>query len=210
MWRGAMWVVVMLALSVGALTCFIQHTEPDVPAYLRGMGGDFTLRSAHGPVSLHDFRGKVGLLYFGYTHCPDACPMALSVIARALRGMSAAQRDRVYALFVSVDPKRDTPEHLQAYTAFFDRRIIGLTGTTRQLTALAVKYRMDFEVPQAPADAAYTVRHSRFIYLLDAEGRVVALFDEKTPSARLRRALRRWLYAASVRRMWKDTQGERR
>jgi len=194
--RTGLFAVSMLVVFVLSPQVLMQRMQPAVPAYLAGMGGDFTLLSAGGPVSLHDFRGKVGLLYFGYTHCPDACPMALASMARAMRGLPPDLEARVYGLFVSVDPRRDTPRHLHDFTAFFDRRIVGITGSPAQLAALASKYRMDFQVPDAPADASYAVAHSRFIYLIDAMGRVVQLFDEKTPSERMRRAMQRWLQAA--------------
>jgi protein SCO1/2 len=166
---------------------------PAVPAYLAQMGGNFTLKSATGTVHLSDFRGKVGLLYFGYSHCPDVCPAALSVMAQAMRQIPQTQAGRIYGLFVSVDPRRDTPSYLQRYVSFFDARMVGATGTPAQLSALAGDWKMDFSVPDVSADSHYSVSHSNFIYLINAQGQVVALFDEKTLPDEMALWMRRWL-----------------
>jgi len=185
--------LLMLSGFIAAGMIYVQHLQPKIPAYLATMGGDFTLQSATGPVRLSDFHGKVGLLYFGYSHCPDVCPAALSVMAQAMRQIPKAQAAYIYGLFISVDPRRDTPVYLQRYVSFFDARMIGVTGTPTQLAALADDWNMDFEVPAAPADSQYTVSHSNFIYLINTQGRVVGLFDEKTPPDEMARWMRRWL-----------------
>jgi protein SCO1/2 len=89
-------------------------------------GGDFTLSSSAGRVSLTDFRGKVVLIYFGYTWCPDICPLNLSCLSLALDGLTPREREQVQVLFVSVDPDRDTPQRLHRYTAHFAPDILGL------------------------------------------------------------------------------------
>ncbi len=169
-----------------------QRLVPSVPAALTGLGGDFTLQSFWGPVSLHDFQGKVVLLYFGYTHCPDACPAALGTMARALRMVPGHWREQVAGVFISVDPARDTPERLRDYVRFFDARIVGLTGTRRMLQEVAHRWRADFSLP-AQRGAHYAVEHSTFIYLVNADGQVVGLFDERTASEEMALAMQRWL-----------------
>ena len=192
-WKTGLAALLMLGCIVGAAGLYAQRLQPSIPAYLARMGGDFALQSATGTVHLHDFRGKVGLLYFGYSHCPDVCPAALSVMARAMQQMPQALADRVYALFVSIDPRRDTPAHLQRYVSFFDPRMTGVTGTPQQLAALAADWRLEYVVPKAAADSQYTVSHSNFIYLINAQGQVVALFDEKTSPDAMASLMRRWL-----------------
>ena len=102
---------------------------PALPTTSAPTGGDFTLQSATGPVTLKDYRGKVVLLYFGYTYCPDICPTSLTATAQALGQLAPAELARVQTLFVSVDPERDTPARLKDYGAFFHPSIIGVTGT---------------------------------------------------------------------------------
>ncbi len=179
--------------AVGITAWLLEMQKPSVPPALQGMGGDFRLESATGPVSLHDFRGKVMLVFFGYTHCPDVCPAALGVIASAMQQMEASQAGRVGGIFISVDPQRDTPALLNKYVSFFDKRIRGLTGTREQLDQVAAQWRVDYEVPEHPADANYEVEHTNFIYLVNRDGKVVDLFDEQTDPALIADRMRPWL-----------------
>jgi protein SCO1/2 len=167
----------------------MQRAEPHIPPWLQSLGGDFTLQSADGAVSLHDYHGRLVLLYFGYTHCPDACPMALSVIATALK--SAPPHDAA-GIFISLDPRRDTPAILHDYTAFFHPDLIGLTADAATLASIAGQWRVSYHVPDASDNPFYTVDHSTFIYLINRHGKVVALFNEKTPMQDIQRAMRLW------------------
>lgn len=120
-------------------------------------------------VTQADYRGKIVLLYFGYTFCPDVCPTTLSNLARALTRIGHdAQQVRV--LFVTVDPNRDTPPLLAAYVKNFAPQIEGLRGTADQLAALARRYRVVYSVTPATKDQPYEVTHSSAIYVFDAVG----------------------------------------
>ncbi|MGH7119563.1 MAG: SCO family protein [Acetobacteraceae bacterium] len=121
-------------------------------------------------VTAERFRGKVALLYFGYTNCPDVCPMTLHNIAVAL-GKLGKNADRVRALFVTVDPHRDTLAVLRKYTHLFAPEIIGLRGTADQLAALASRYHIGYSVSPATGSHPYEVNHSAGIYVFDARGR---------------------------------------
>jgi protein SCO1/2 len=101
--------------------------------------------------------------------------------------------DRVAGLFVSVDPRRDTPALLGQYASFFDKRIMGVTGTSQQLDKIAAAWRVDYAVPDQPADTNYSVEHSTFIYMVNPDGRIADLFDEKTDSALIAGKMRFWL-----------------
>ncbi|MDX8401586.1 MAG: SCO family protein, partial [Mariprofundaceae bacterium] len=162
-------------------------------------GGDFTLQSAAGAFHLHDLRGKVALVYFGYTHCPDACPMALGVMAAAMRALPPAWAERVAGVFVSLDPERDDPATLRDYAHFFDRRIIGVTGAPDHLARVARAWRVDWHVPAHAPGEDYAVDHSTFIYLVTPDGRVADVFDEKTEPAHLALAIKRWLLVGGAR-----------
>ncbi len=186
-------IAVVLISAVGISAWLLQMQKPTVPPALQGMGGDFQLESATGPVSLHDFRGKVMLVYFGYTHCPDVCPMALGVMADAMRQAGASQADQLGGIFISVDPRRDTPAILDHYAAFFDKRIRGLTGTREQLDKVTAKWRVDYAVPDQPAEANYEVEHTNFIYLVNPDGKIADLFDEETDPAFIADRIRPWL-----------------
>jgi len=185
-------IVVLIMAAAGLTMWLLEAQKPKVPAALQNMGGDFQLQSDSGPLGLSDFRGKTTLIFFGYTHCPDVCPMALGVMAEAMRQAGESVADRVAGIFISVDPQRDTPDLLGQYVTFFDTRIRGLTGTHAQLKKIAKQWRVDFHLPDQPSDANYAVEHSNFIYLVNADGKVVNLFDEDTDPALIADSIRIW------------------
>ncbi|WPL19834.1 SCO1/SenC [Thiorhodovibrio winogradskyi] len=157
-------------------------------------GGDFVLQSATGPVGLADFRGKLVLLYFGYTACPDVCPTNLALTAMALRELTPEERARVQALFVSVDPQRDDPGHLKQYVEYFHPDIIGLTDKDARLRALAGRYGAVYRRSQDSGSAmGYLIDHSASTYLIDSAGRLRETLGHATPSAELVAILRRYL-----------------
>lgn len=121
------------------------------------------------PVTAADFRGKVVLLYFGYTNCPDVCPTTLYNIDRILRRLGPLAAGMRF-LFVTVDPDRDTPEVLAQYVGLFGPEIIGLRGDPDQLFSLARRYRVVFSVTKPTATTPYQVTHSAAIYVFDARG----------------------------------------
>ena len=121
-------------------------------------------------VTARDFRGKVMLLYFGYTNCQDVCPMTLHNIALVLKRLGK-EASRVRALFVTVDPHRDTLAVLRQYTHLFAPGIAGLRGTADRLAALARRYHLGYSVSPATASHPYEVTHSSAIYVFDAHGK---------------------------------------
>ncbi|MBZ0092468.1 MAG: SCO family protein [Sulfuricellaceae bacterium] len=131
---------------------------------------DFTLESADGPVSLHDFRGKVVLLYFGYTSCPDICPTSLSRMAQALSLLGREERDRVRVLLVTVDPERDTPARLKEYASFFSPNIIGLSGTPKTIARVAKQYGAAFHKHTVASSLGYVVDHTALVYVIGKNG----------------------------------------
>ena len=144
------------------------------------MGGDLRLKDPTGKDrSLADFRGKVVALFFGYTHCPDVCPTTLADMAKAMKLLGPDAKG-VQVLFVTVDPKRDTPEIMHAYVNAFDKRAVGLVGSDADVEALAKRYRSAFTREPDRGNGAYDVSHSSAIYFFDAEGKARLL---ATPSA---------------------------
>lgn len=141
------------------------------------LGGDFQLQSTvQDKAGLQAFRGKVVLLNFGFTQCPDVCPMVLTRMARVLDALGD-RRSAVQPLFVSFDPERDTLARLQEYLAYFGKDFIGMTGTPEQVAQVTKQYGVVY-LPQKSASAAGTLfAHGDHIYLLDQQGRVRALFS---------------------------------
>lgn len=132
----------------------------------------FSLTSDQGhPVTEQAFQHKVALVYFGYTHCPDVCPGTLARLMSALQKLGNDARD-VRILFISVDPARDTPKAMRAYVQAFDvRHIIGLTGSPRQIEALARRYRVSYQRAPGYSDQSYEVMHSPTVYIFDQNQR---------------------------------------
>jgi cytochrome oxidase Cu insertion factor (SCO1/SenC/PrrC family) len=137
-------------------------------------GGPFTLQDGDGrPVSDSDFRGKFMLVYFGYTFCPDACPTTLSEVADALDRLGA-KADHIQAIFVTVDPKRDTPAVVKQYAAAFSPRLIGLTGSQEQIDKVAEAYRVyHVEHRTGPGPDDYSIDHSSVLYLMGPDGKLM-------------------------------------
>ena len=137
-------------------------------------GGDFTLTSDQGPVNLGDHRGKVVLLFFGYTSCPDVCPLSLARIGACLSSLEARQAEQVSAMFITLDPERDTPERMSRYAGFFHPGIVGLTGDAEAIEDVTGRYGIGYERSLAPESAlGYSISHPDTILLIDAEGALV-------------------------------------
>lgn len=144
-------------------------------------GGDFTLNSADGSISLQDFRGKVVLLYFGYTKCPDVCPTSLSFLTQALNELAEEELQKVQAIFVSVDPKRDTPEILKEYAEYFHSNMIGVTGSEKEVAEVAALYGAQYyEVNLEGSAFGYSVNHSAVTYLITDDGTLRFIFPHAT------------------------------
>jgi len=167
----------------------------DVPLAAVPTGGDFTLDGPQGPVSLRDHAGKLVLLYFGYTYCPDICPTSLLVWQQALMALSPTEMTRVQPIFVSVDPERDTLERLADYTRFFHPSMIGLTGKQDQLKEIAGRYGAVFARVEGLSASGYTVDHSAMTYVVDARGQRVASLPHGSTAEQLLIEIRRHLPA---------------
>jgi len=150
------------------------------------IGGPFTLTSSDGSaVTEQTYRGKWLLVYFGYTFCPNTCPTTLLEITAALErlGPDAA---KVQPIFITVDPKRDTPDVMAKYTQSFDSRIVGLSGTPEQIAAVAQEYGV-YYVAHKSGDSAndYTMDHSTYLYVMDPQGQFMQAFDADTSANRI-------------------------
>ena len=135
-------------------------------------GKDFPLPDAQGQQrSIKDFAGKVVVVFFGYTQCPDVCPTTLQELTEA-KALLGEQGDRLQGVFVSLDPERDTPQVLQAYAQAFDPAMVALTGTEAQLTAVAKDFKVFFKKVEGRQPGSYTLDHSAGLYMYDPQGRL--------------------------------------
>jgi protein SCO1/2 len=150
------------------------------------VGGPFELTDHTGRVRTErDFRGQLMLVYFGFTYCPDICPADLQAIGLALDGLGG-DAARVQPLFVTVDPERDTSEHLAEYLPLFHPRLIGLTGSLDAIRKAASAYKVYFaKVPIGKEANDYTVDHTAFIYLMDRDGNYLGFFPPGTTADRM-------------------------
>jgi protein SCO1/2 len=169
-------VLVALLLVAGVGMIWFVQNQGDAEAALPGVsiGGPFALIDGAGrPVTDGDFRGKYMLVYFGYTFCPDVCPTTLNDVAQALDKLGP-RADRVQALFITVDPKRDTPAVVRQYAAAFSPRLMGLTGTPTQIAAVAREYRVYYaEHRTGPGANDYSMDHSSILYLMGPAGKFI-------------------------------------
>ena len=147
------------------------------------IGGPFKLVDQNGNlITDMELKGKPHLVFFGYTHCPDVCPTTLFDVSEILRALGK-DADRTGALFVTVDPERDTPAVIKDYLSSFDPHLSGLTGDPAAIAAVAKAYRVYFK--KVPLDqGGYTMDHTAIVYLMDKDGRFVSPFSlKRTPDA---------------------------
>jgi protein SCO1 len=188
----------VIGLAAGLLLAATGHPlraqEPDENQAARLMddlmwnrgpiGGPFALVDHTGkPRTDEDFRGKLLLIYFGYSYCPDVCPTDLQQIGLAIDGLGAGG-EAVQPLFITVDPGRDTVSHLVDYVPLFHPRLIGLTGSAEQIQRVAHAYKV-YYARYPPGSPDYVVDHSAFIYLVDEVGKYIGFFPPGTTAERM-------------------------
>lgn len=170
----------LAAVSCLAAACASQPQAEELPVL--PYGGDFTLTDHDGePFDLRSLRGRVVLVFFGYSFCPDVCPITLSKLATARRRLGAEWGD-AKVLYVTVDPERDTPDVLKADLQHFDVDALGLTGTRAEIDEVVDLYGAVYEITPTPGSAAeYAVAHTTWLYALDGMGRVRLRFSYEAP-----------------------------
>jgi len=154
---------------------------------------DFTLNDTGGVRrTLADYRGKVVVVFFGYTHCPDVCPTTMARLARA-RKLLGTDADRVQVLFVTLDPDRDTPQLLSRYVPAFDPSFVGLTGSKQQIEAAAREFKVFFAKVDGPTPDSYTLDHSSGCFVFDPRGHVRLFVRDSTEPDQIAADLKRLL-----------------
>jgi protein SCO1/2 len=138
--------------------------------------GDFDLLDHHGAKrQLSDYQGKVVILFFGYTHCPDVCPTAMADMAKMMK-LLGSDANQVQVLFVTLDPERDSQQVLAKYVPSFDERFVGLYGNAQQTAEVAKTYKVFFEKKDVAGKSGYTIDHSAGAFVFDKAGKVRIYF----------------------------------
>jgi len=181
-----------LVLVFGAIIHISGRSPSAIGPAIAAVGGPFHLEDQNGrPVSDEDVKGRPFLVFFGFTHCPEICPTTLFEMSEVIRQLGK-DADRIGALFITVDPERDTPAALKDYLASFDPHLRGLTGDPAAVNAAIKAYRVYAKkIPLEGGD--YTMDHTAVVYLMDKDGRFVAPFNLKRTPEAAAAELRRYL-----------------
>lgn len=181
------------ALAIGVFASVRMMAPPERPE----IGGyildaprllpEFSLTDANGnEITNESFKGDWSFLYFGYTYCPDVCPISLAELARVKREFETSLPDLSdHYYLVSVDPARDTPERLREYVSYFDPDFRGVSGKDEEIAKFALAAAVVYEVPESPEDENYIVGHSSSVTIIDPKGRVYAIFTQPHTAAQI-------------------------
>ena len=186
----------LFTISLLASAC--SPRAPEAPP-LEGasIGGTFTLTNQDGGrTSDRDFAGRYRLIYFGYTYCPDVCPVDLQQLAQGLRRFEKqdpARGAKVQPIFITVDPARDTPNVLKQYVAAFHPRLIGLTGSPEQIKDVAKRYGIFFAKHEVEGSSDYLMDHSRMAVLFGPDGKPIAIIPHDQGAEAVAAELQRWV-----------------
>ena len=169
--RKTVYFWIILVCFLGGILLAQQYLKQQGSGLIPGAGGDFTLQSDKGPVSLSDFKGKVVAIYFGYMSCPDICPTSLWNLSLAMNMLTAEQAEQVQGIIISLDPDRDSPRAMGMFVKGFFDTYIGLTDTKEVLDKVARQYSVVYEKVALEGSAmGYVLDHSSVIYLIDKSG----------------------------------------
>lgn len=136
------------------------------------VGGDFTVEILNEDLALKDLRGKVVVLYFGYTQCPDICPTSLALLTQALSEMNEEELTGLQSLFISVDPERDNTARLKEYTQYFHKNLLGATAEKEEIDRITKLYGASYRIVESNSAMGYMVDHSSYTYVIDKQGKL--------------------------------------
>jgi protein SCO1/2 len=185
-----------LLLAATLMTAACGRSEVEAPLAGARIGGPFTLTDQDGrSVSDTQFAGKYRLIYFGYSYCPDVCPVDLQKLMQGLRLVEKedpALGARIQPLFITIDPTRDTPAVLKQYVAAFHPRLIGLTGSESEIAAVAKEFAIYYKRATNDASTDYLVDHARQAMLFGPDGAPLALIPQEESAEKIATELKRW------------------
>ncbi len=180
--RLGLWIVVIVAAGLLAGRLYLADNDTSLAGRTGGPGGPFTLTAHTGEkISDTDFLGQYMLVYFGYSFCPDVCPLDLQKLSVALYSLEKQGYDTtpIQPLFISIDPERDTVEELAGFLPDFHPRMLGLTGTLEEITAVARNYKVYFAKREQPGTTDYLMDHQAVIFVMGPDGNYVRLFSSR-------------------------------
>lgn len=163
-------------IGISAGLYFIEdENNTESPLAKMNIGGNFMLHAADEDIYLTDYKGKVVLMFFGYTSCPDICPTTLFTLGSVLNKLAEEEAEKVKILFISVDPERDTPEIIDKYTQYYHADILGISGSKQEIDAVVKQYASAYRKIKSDSAIGYLVDHSSAIYLVNPDGDLVNL-----------------------------------
>lgn len=185
----AVFVIVAIIIAVGGRYVILGGHDSAAAA----IGGPFTLTNHKGEeVTEQDFRGKLMLIYFGYTYCPDVCPTGLAAMSSALQ-MLGPDADQVAPILVTVDPERDTAQALATYVGHFHPSLVGLTGSPEQIAAAAKAFKVFYRKANPEGSSEYLVDHSSVVYLMGRDGAFLLHFSHQTDPEAMAAGIKKFL-----------------
>jgi protein SCO1/2 len=194
--KPRLWMPLCLGLALGLGACSAESHEAP-PLQGARLGGPLTLTDQNGRrTSEADFAGRYRIVYFGFTFCPDVCPVDLQQIGQAMRQIEKtdpAMAAMIQPIFVTVDPKRDTPAVLKQYVAAFHPRLIGLTGSAGEIARVAKAYGVYYTKREADAGGSYVMDHSRVALLFGPGGAPIAILPHEKGADAIAAELKRWV-----------------
>lgn len=194
--RRALTAFLLAVLVVCGLLLYRLWLERVTPGAVSGealVGGPFQLTDQDGnAVTEQTYKGKLMLIYFGFTSCPDACPTALGIMSAALDQLDVAA-ERVVPILITVDPERDTPQVLKDYVSNFHPRMVGLTGTPEQVAQVAKAYRVFYQKAPGATAGEYLMDHTLLIYLMDGDGKYLTHFGPDAGPEQMADEIRKYL-----------------
>jgi cytochrome oxidase Cu insertion factor (SCO1/SenC/PrrC family) len=191
--RGLLIFLIGLGVVLGVFVAGHWWSSEPQNFVAAAVGGPFTLTDQNGVVRHDtDFRGKLMLIYFGYTYCPDACPAALTVMTSALDELGETAKE-VQPIFITVDPERDTVAQMKSYASNFHPRLLALTGGVAETTAAARAYRIYFQKVKPEGGGDYLVDHSSLTFLMGRDGKFLTYFGPDVTADQMAAAIKKYL-----------------
>jgi len=178
--------VVLIGFGVYNMTRMPPSRYPDIRS-------EFSLHSSDGPVTSKDMLGKVGVIYFGYTHCPDVCPDTLVRIGAALKLLDADELAKVLPVFITTDPDRDTPEVMAKYAHHFNSHLLGLSGSSKEIKAAAKSFFSGYKKEAPGKKGNYTISHGSSIIIVRPDGSLDKLMSHTSKPEDIANTIRYWL-----------------
>lgn len=188
--RKTIIILAIVILSALSISPWLFKSDKRTTLSEAPKGGDFILNSASGPFDLKTQRGKVVLVYFGYTFCPDICPTNLALMAQAFNALNKAELARVKGVFISVDPERDTLKKLAAYTKYFHPSILGVTGKPQTIRKVAKQYGAVYHIFKESSNGGYLIDHSANTYVIAPDGSLNTILPHATPPKEILKVIR--------------------